>query len=133
MRPKNVVSTKVALYSHDLASVLVMHYPIRNIHGLPGGHVEPQEHPDAAVRRELLEELTLSVDNLQRKDFFLRGGDKGPIILGYTAIAPEEVSIVPTEPSFEYAQWVPKEELGNIVMTPEYHRFIIENWPNQQA
>jgi 8-oxo-dGTP pyrophosphatase MutT (NUDIX family) len=130
IRPKNVVSTKLALYSHDLSSVLVMRYPIRGLNGLPGGHVEVRENPDETIRRELVEELSLSVTELKRADFFLREGDRGPIILAYTAIAPENISIKPTNPKFEYAKWVTKDDIGAVVMSPEYTRFVLENWPN---
>lgn len=129
MRPKNVVSTKIALYSHDLSSVLVMRYPIRGLNGIPGGHVEPKENPDEAIKRELMEELTLSIDNLKRADFFLREGDHGPIILAYTAIAPANINIIPTHPKFEYAEWIAKETVDSVVMSAEYKRFIRENWP----
>lgn len=33
--------------------------------GIPGGFVEAHEHPDEAVRRELLEEIGLEVEDLQ--------------------------------------------------------------------
>ena len=131
MRPKHVVSTKLALYSHDNTSVLLMHYPVKGYYGLPGGHVEPQEDPNDTIRRELLEELTLTVDTLKRTDFFLRGGDHGPIILAFTAIAPIDVSIVPTDPKFEYGVWIAKADIATIDMSKEYIRFVLENWPNQ--
>ena len=129
MRPKHVVSTKLALYSHDLNSVLIMHYPMRDIFGLPGGHVEAKENPNDTIRRELLEELSLSVENLQRSDFFLREGDHGPIILAFSAIAPLDVSITPTNPKFEYAIWVAKDDVANVKMSSEYKRFVLEKWP----
>jgi len=131
MRPKHIVSTKLALYSHDLASVLVMHYPVRGHYGLPGGHVEPREDPNETIRRELLEELTLSVDTLKRTDFFLREGSHGPIILAFTAIAPASVSITPTNEKFEYGVWIEKSNISEIDMSPEYKRFVLENWPKQ--
>jgi len=131
MRPRNVVSTKIALYSHDLSSVLVMRYPIRGLNGLPGGHVELNENPDETIRRELIEELSLSVPEMKRADFFLREGDHGPIILAFTAIATENIDIKPTHPKFEYAEWVAKADIESIVMSPEYIRFVLENWPNQ--
>lgn len=130
VRPKHIVSTKLALYSHDLVSVLLMHYPIRGQYGLPGGHVEPKENPNETIKRELLEELTLSVDNLKRGDFFLRGGDHGPIILGFTGIAPIDVVIKPTDPKFEYGVWTTKDEVPATDMSLEYKRFVLENWPN---
>ncbi len=129
--PKIEVSTKLALYSHDLGSVLVMRYPSRGRIGLPGGHVELRESPDDAIKRELVEELSLVVDEMERKDFFLREGRKGPIILAYTAVAYEGIEITPTNPRFEYAEWVVKDEVANIAMSPEYIRFVLENWPNK--
>lgn len=132
-RPKNIVSTKLALYSHDLASVLLMHYPVRDHYGLPGGHVEPKEDPGQTIKRELLEELTLSVDNLKRTDFFLRSGDHGPIILAFTAVATVDVAIKPTDPKFEYGVWTTKDEVSRRDMSLEYKRFVLENWPNQHA
>jgi 8-oxo-dGTP pyrophosphatase MutT (NUDIX family) len=133
MRPKNVVSTKLALYSRNFSTVLVMHYPVRNIYGLPGGHVEPQENPDDAIRRELMEELTLTVDTLRRADFFLREGDRGPIILAYTSIASEAIAVHPTRPEFEYGKWVTKDEVDHLQMSAEYKRFVLQNWPNAQS
>ena len=133
IRPKNVVSTKIALYSDDLTSVLVMYYPVRNIRGLPGGHVEPKENPDEAVRRELFEELTLTVGDIKRADFFLRHGTHGAIILGYTAIVPRDIEIIATDPGFEYAEWKTKAQIETSIVTAEYTRFILENWPKVEA
>ena len=108
-----------------------MHYPVRGHYGLPGGHVEPKENPNDTIKRELIEELTLTVDNIKRTDFFLREGDYGPIILAFTGIAPIDVDIKPTHPKFEYGVWVTKAEVANIDMSPEYRRFTLENWPKQ--
>lgn len=130
MRPKHVVSTKLALYSHDLTSVLVMHYPVRGHYGLPGGHVEPKEDPGLTIRRELMEELTLTIDILKPVDFFLRGGDHGPIILAFMAVAPIDVAIEPTNPKFEYSLWMSKEQIADIDMSQQYKRFVLANWPN---
>lgn len=129
--PKHEVSTKIALYSSDLTSVLIMHYPVRGLNGLPGGHVERKENPDVAIRRELMEELTLKIDDMKHADFFLREGNRGPIILAYTATAPTDVFIKPTRPEFEYAQWVAKDDVKDVAMSTEYIRFALENWPKQ--
>jgi 8-oxo-dGTP pyrophosphatase MutT (NUDIX family) len=110
-----------------------MHYPIRGSNGLPGGHVEAKEEPDETIKREILEELTLKIDTIKRSDFFLSEGSNGRIILAYTAIAPVDVDIKPTRPKFEYGVWVPKAELADIVMSSEYTRFVLENWPKLQA
>lgn len=42
-------------------------YP-NNLH-IPGGGLEPGEDPDEAVRREILEETNVTVNNLSRFDF----------------------------------------------------------------
>ena len=131
LRPKNIVSTKIALYSHDASSVLIMRYPIRNISGLPGGHVEQNENPDETIRRELLEELSLELNSMKRADFFLRESTHGPIILAFTARAGVDIFIKPTNPTFEYAEWVVKADITTIEMSPEYKRFVLENWPNE--
>jgi len=106
-----------------------MHYPVRDHYGLPGGHVEPKENPNETIKRELYEELTLKLDTVKRADFFLRGGDHGPIILAFTSIAPVDVHIEPTNPKFEYGIWIAKDDVANINMSQEYIRFTLENWP----
>lgn len=133
LRPKHAISTKLGLYSHDFNSVLLMHYPGRNIYGLPGGHVEKQEKPDDTMKREIFEELTLILDNLKRTDFFLTTGRQSRIILAYTAIAPVDVDMTPTNPKFEYGVWIAKDEIADIDMSQEYKRFVLESWPKQQA
>ncbi len=122
------VSTKIAIYSEDLLSVLIMHYPVRKINGLPGGHIDKGETPDEAVKRELMEELAISLDTIKRVDFFF---DRR-IILAYTAIAPADVVITPSDPKFEYGEWVTKDQLKDMDISPEYKRFMLENWPNRQ-
>lgn len=131
MYAKHLVSTKIALYSHDKTRVLTMHYLKSGFNGLPGGHVEKGETPDEALRRELIEELALTVGDITRKDFFLREGERGNIVLAYTAIAPENIVIEPTAPKVEIGVWVEKDKVSEIpYMTEVYKRFILENWPN---
>lgn len=122
---KHYVSAKLALFSSDLQSVLVMRYPQRNISGLPGGHVDRNETPDEAIARELMEELSVTVENMKRVDFFY----SNRIILAYTAIAPRGIIITPTDPSYEFAEWVTRDELETTNMATEYIRFILQNWP----
>ena len=131
MRPKHAVSTKLALYSHDLASVLLMYYPGRGIFGLPGGHVEPKEMPDLTIARELMEELELTVTNLKRSDFFLHPGKHDRIILGYTAVAPEEVYMNPPRPGFEHGKWISSADFADVVISDSYRQFVNDNWPKR--
>ena len=106
-----------------------MYYPGRGIHGLPGGHVEVNEDPDDTIKRELLEELTLVVDTMKHANFFLHPGKHSRIILGYTAIASIDVSIIPTRPGFEHGTWIKREDLDSITISDVYRNFIVENWP----
>lgn len=127
---KHYVSTKVALYSHDVKSVLIMHYPTRDIYGLPGGHVDANELPDSAIARELVEELNLTIENIKRADFFYLDRQHKKIILAYTAVASEDISIDPVQPNFEYGIWMTKDQVQELNIAAEYKRFILENWPN---
>lgn len=134
MHTRLYVSSKIALYSNDLERVLIMRYPKTGRNGLPGGHVEKEEKPDDTLRRELIEELDLRVDDLKRTDFFLREGEYGPIILAYVAIAPADVAVNPTVPSKEFGEWVAKDAIEPMLnMSAEYKRFILENWPNKKV
>lgn len=131
MYTKFLISTKLALYNQDATKVLIMHYPPRGFNGLPGGHLEKNETPEQALRRELIEELSLEIGEVERCDFFLRSSaPKEPIILAFTARAKGDEVITPTDPANEYGEWVAKEDVQAIPnMTPEYIRFILENWP----
>lgn len=126
--PTYEVSAKVALYSHDKARVLIMRYA-SVAEGLPGGHLEPNETPDEAVAREFYEELGATLPPVKRKDFFRRETRKGPVILGYVGIAPEDFRLQPPRPHFETGVWVTPQELEETGIAAEYRAFILANWP----
>ncbi len=130
MHYRHEVSAKVAIFSDDGQKVLLMRYPKIGQTGLPGGHVEKNEQPDMALRRELLEELDLHLGEIHRTGFFLREHSKGAVILAYTAILPEDTLIQPVVPEKEYSEWVSRSEMEGIVtMSQEYKDFIDNNWP----
>lgn len=79
------VSCKCAIFSPSGNKVLLADYG-REGYGLPGGHVDENETPDNAMRRELNEEIGADVENLKHADFFLH--PNGKIILGYTVQYP---------------------------------------------
>lgn len=127
MYTRFLVSTKIAIYSHDFTQVMIMKYPDR--YGLPGGHLEKGETPDQAIARELEEELGVTISPMKRTDFFLRGIDGKTVILGYTAIAPKGFIAQPSRPQKEHDIWVGREEVSAIDMSEGYKQLILENWP----
>ena len=66
MYDRHEVSVKVALYSSDGECALMMYYPRDDGFGLPGGHIDAGETPDVALRRELREELGITIDATPR-------------------------------------------------------------------
>ena len=129
---KFYVSNKLAIYSHDLKTVMLMEYRPRGIWGLPGGHLDPDEEPEAAMARELQEELGVAVEGIKKADYFIRNfGEDGTetVILAYTAIAPEGFATYPTNYEKEHDIWVPPEQVPTFNMAESYKKFILENWP----
>lgn len=130
-RPRHAVSAKVAIYSHDNSSALIMHYPKMGRNGLPGGHVELGENPDDTLVREVEEELGVTINAPIRRSFFRSGGQSGRLILAYTLVAPAGFKANPTQPDFEYDTWLSREEVQVVPnMSEEYRGFVLENWPN---
>lgn len=81
-RSLHKVTCKIALFSPEKDRVLVVEYG-QNEFGLPGGHLEEGETPEAAIVRELSEELGVSYKGtLKRADFWRHV--EGKIILGFT-------------------------------------------------
>lgn len=135
-RPLHEVSVKIVLYSHDLDKVAVMRYLVAKktypyVYGLPGGHVEANESPDEAIRREVTEELGVAlIDGFDRIDFFLRNEKGSAIILAYRAILPVGMTIQSPEPDEEVGVWMTEGEVENLEdIGTEYKRIILEHWP----
>lgn len=90
-RPRHRVSTKAALIDKGTGRVLLTILG-NGKYGMPGGHVEGGETPDAAMYRELKEELSIDASGLVRRDFWKDPrGDR--MLLGYIGELSEEQSI----------------------------------------
>ena len=122
--PKFYVSCKVAIFDETYRHVLVVHYGPHGI-GLPGGHLDENEEPDVAMRRELFEELGFAPDELVRKDFFMH--EQGKVILGYVGEANinQKFTIDPEEVSA--AGWLSLDEIrrGETKLRGTYQEFVL--------
>lgn len=132
--PKHEVSTKIALYDEHAERVLVMVYPGRAAYGLPGGHLEKDELPDAAIVREVEEELGITISEYERKDFFLHKDTRGKVILAYTGRLAFATIFDEPQKSFEFGKWVTRPEFEALPkISIGYRKFILENWPTTLA
>lgn len=123
------VSCKVAIFTPDASKVLLMYYPQRKYHGLPGGHLEKGETPEEALKRELSEELGADIlGDLTKRDFWVH--PSGKVILGFVATATTEKLPEPPDREFEIGEWVTRDELKD--KGDNYRQFILANWPDQQ-
>jgi 8-oxo-dGTP diphosphatase len=111
-RPLHPVSTKAILFSPDRKHVLVMQYLWENVrgnYGFPGGHLEIGEQADAAVVREVQEELGIIIENLTREDFWVH--ESGKVILAYSGTLDKTIPLVPSQPDGEIGVWVPVDSI----------------------
>lgn len=122
------ISTKIAIFTQDKGSVLVMKYK-KGTYGLPGGHMEKGEDPDLTLERELMEELGISLDSYERRDFFFRNSKKRSMILAYTAIAPKTFVMNPPHPDKEHGIWMTRPEVESCAtLSTAYKAFILAQW-----
>lgn len=119
------VSCKAALFNPERSKVLLAEYQKDNF-GLPGGHLEENETPDEAVRRELREELGVSTKALTRVDFWFH--ESGKLILGYVGELGEAVELRPDPNELRAARWTSVDDIRQGTITAgTYDKFILEN------
>ena len=128
---KHFVSCKAAIYSIDGTLILVNRLFSKDYrpfgYGLPGGHIDKGETPDTAMRRELMEELAITVDGLVHTDFFVH--ERGKIILGYVGRLSPDTPITPSRPEKEVGEWLDKTTFETIDIDAGYRTFALAYWP----
>ncbi len=125
-RDLHPVSCKVAIYSPDRASVLTVNLYKPNStatdHGLPGGHIDKNEEPLVALKRELLEELAIDdIYDIELKDAWFH--PSGKLVLGYVAKRDTTELPQPPNPDVEFGEWVSLDKVEGI-MNNTYAKFI---------
>jgi mutator protein MutT len=94
---------------------------------IPGGGLEPGEDPQTAARREVLEEVGLTVSDLEPAGFDwdtldYKGQQTQLIFLRFTATSETDQTIVGSD-AVE-AIWVPLAELAHTTHNPATARFL---------
>ena len=140
---RHLVSYAVLLDRHNDAVLLVDHVN-SGLFLPPGGHVEPDEHPAAAARRECREELGIEAS--------LAGGAVDPVFVtvtttigldrGHTDVSlwfviegRRDMALTLDELEFRGARWWSLEEVtstGAEIFDPHFPRFLRKvSWPRR--
>lgn len=127
------VSTKAAIFDSAHEHIVVIHMDqfndqgLYNNWGLPGGHIDEDEMPDAAISREILEECGIKPNYLMRKDFFVHSD--GKLVLAYVGEVSDTV-LESQQGNLEgVPKWITLAEFKTIQIEPRYREFVLENWP----
>ncbi len=102
------VTCKIAIFNPDRTSLLLATYD-DGLYGLPGGHLEPHESPDAAARRELAEELALTPTHPLHPVTFGFHPEKQKVILLFATTLADDTPLPPAPPNSEHltgSRWV---------------------------
>ncbi len=102
----------------------------------PGGHLEPNETPEEAARREVFEETALQIEFLEDEHLKINGPNAASLVRPFLCLlekippykdqpAHEHIDFIflakPIEfvPRIEGFQWVKQEELGSLELFPD--------------
>jgi 8-oxo-dGTP diphosphatase len=115
-----------AIVSHQ-GRILITRRPPGVRHGglweLPGGKLEEDESPAAALRRELLEELDLPVEVGSVYEVVYHLYDWGPVLLLAYRCRPEHLTVRNLQVAEH--RWVRPDELGGFSFLPADRALIV--------
>lgn len=103
--------------------------PGRGLWGLPGGYVDWNEHPEAAMVRECLEETGAEVraGELMSVEHILMG-EEGIVMLAYRAML--SGGEVRARDEVQEVSWFPPEALPPLAFNS--HRAVLERWSRER-
>jgi 8-oxo-dGTP pyrophosphatase MutT (NUDIX family) len=129
IRQKFRISCKVALYDFEKEMVLVVEYK-KGQYGLPGGHLELNENPEEAARRELKEELGIDYnDYLVLKDSWVQNNER--VLLGFVGKLTKGTKLTIQSSEIRSARWTTFSEIQKKAIRIDlYREFILENTQN---
>lgn len=84
--PKHLVSY-FTLYDSEANQILLVDHKKALLWLPPGGHVEPNEHPNDAARRELIEELQVDLPLLVNEPIFLTAAETVGVTAGHVDVS----------------------------------------------
>lgn len=133
--PRHLVSYVVVLDRHNYDVLLVDHV-LSGLKLPPGGHVEPDEHPAAAARRECREELGIEANFADRREqpWFVTvtttiGLDEGhtDVSLWFLCEGKRDMRMTIDEVEFQGARWWSFDEVvaaSGEEFDPHFRRFM---------
>lgn len=131
--PKHLVSYFV-LIDKSKKKILLMNHINAGLWLPSGGHVELNEHPKAAVEREIIEELNITSEFILNEPFFITetvtvniGAGHTDVSLWYVLAGDSEYKIHYDENEFKGYKWFDFNEVleSDIkIFDPHMHRFI---------
>ena len=118
------VSCKIILTNPESTKILLTKYH-NGTYGLPGGHIDGNEHPDAALMRELKEEIGIKyTSSLNHVDFFRT--NRGKIVLLYRGNLQDTTRLYAPDGEDHTPFWASLDDiLEGLVSVGEYDKFII--------
>lgn len=131
--PKHLVSY-FALFDQKEEKLLLVDHIKAGLWLFAGGHIERGEHPRTTVEREILEELFITANFIQKTPFFITNTKTVNIEAGHTDISlwyllkgSSSKKLKFNSREFNSYEWITLEEVLSMdinLLHPDMHRFV---------